>query len=533
VPAIAFGAFNGGLDRRRDPAMAASNVLLTLSNAYVNTAFAIKKRPCLQLLTILEPGTVGLRAAGGKLNTFYGSGATITHANALFRANRVPHPSNPALTVRKIHFAELFNGFPYVAAQYSDTSLFHHYLDESGLNTWAPATAYGVAAVRRPTVANGYRYRVQSIAGAGLSGAVEPVWPLNPAATVIDNPGADQVVWVADTGVITDTNCPHSRQVRKLEQKIYAASVNNVRYCKTADPRDWTAVSDAGFIPSGITAPGSDSVTALGDFGGKLAIFYADSLQIWSVSSDPANNQRSNSSSTTGTLYADAVQTLASDLIFLSQQGFRSASIIALTDNLQENDVGSAIDPLRSEIADADEPVAFYYPKLGQLWCVNRTKAYVYSFSRSSKLSAWQTYTFPVNFDAVAVLNNKLYVRSSDAVYLVSEEVFTDDGLAPLVELGMYYQDAKSPGVLKQFVGFDGLVTGSPEIAFKVQVPLEGGGVGEATTEYTRITGDLRPGTMMPMEIGAVAVAPQFRHQADEDFKLSALSLYFQVLAAL
>lgn len=528
MPAITFDNFGGGLDLRRDAAHSAGNVLTKLSNAYINTGKAVKKRPCLRAFATLEAGTKGLRAAGGKLNTFYGAGALITHANPLFRANRVPHPT-VATAVTKAYYAENFNGLLYAAIGYANGSVRHHYLDHEGLTVWTIA-AYIVGAERRPAVANGFRYRVQSIAGAGLSGGVEPAWPLTAGGTVVDN----EVTWVADTNVITDVNCPHSRLVKKLDQKIYSASLSNVRYCKTGDCRDWTAVNDAGFIPSGISAPGSDTVTALGDFAGDIAIFYADSLQIWDVDANPANNVRKNLSPNTGTLHADTAQALASDLIFLSQQGFRSAALIALTENLQENDVGSAIDSLRREIADSDEPASIYYPKLGQLWCVNGGKAYVYSFSRAAKLSAWQTYTFPVAIEASAILNNQLYVRSGDEVYIVDDEEFTDFGTPPLVEVDMYYQDAKTPGVLKQFVGFDGLVTGSPSVGFKTQLKNEStGAVVEVTTQLLQVSGDMRPGSLNPMELCAVAVAPTIRHQADEDFRLSSLMLHYHELGAI
>lgn len=535
MPAITFQDFSGGMDKRRDPALAAGNVLTLLSNAYVTTGKSIRGRPCLTLIAALEAGTVGLRSAGGKLNTFYGQGAAITHANPLFRANRAPHPTTGASPTR-IYYAENFNGLLYASALYASADIKHHYLDDSTLTAWSVATAYTAAQFRRPTTANGFRYEVTSIAGSGTShAATEPTWPTTIGATVTDNAGANQVVWTCRSNAVTDANCPNTRQVKKLSQKLYAADSPNVAFCKTSDPRDWTTANDAGFIPSGLTAPGDDTVKALGDFASDLAVFYADSLQIWDVDADPANNALKNSSGNTGAIHADTAQALAGDLIFLSQQGFRSASLIALTDNLQENDVGSAIDALRSEIADADDPLSIYYPKLGQLWCMNvsggETKVYVYAFSRAVKLSAWQTFTFDIEIDAAAVLNNQLYVRSGNDVYRVDDTNYADEHTSsptpPLIEVQMFYQDAKTPGVLKMFTGFDGLMTGSAEIAFKWQEKLEDGTVAELTTEFIQVTGDLRPGTLEPMELSAVAVAPQIRHQANEEFKLSQLALYY------
>lgn len=457
MPEIAFDNWSGGLDRRKSQSISSANILWELRNAYITTGKVIRKRPCLTKIATLEAGTKGLKAAGGKLNTFYGAG-TISHANTLFRANKVAHPT-VSLDVAKAHYAETFNGFLYAAVEYTDGSVKHHYLDGS-------ATTH-----------------------------------------------------------IADANCPNSKHVEKLLQKIYASDGADVAFCKTSDPRDWTAVADAGTIPAGINASGSDTVTAIGDFKGDLGVFFADSLQVWDVDSNPALNALRSTGDNIGTIHAKSPQTLAGDLIFLAKAGFRSLSLIALTNNMQENDVGSAIDALRTEIEDADEVRSVYYPTLGQLWSINGTRAYIYSFSRSVKLSAWSVFDFPVTIDDSAVLSNELYLRSGDAVYKVDPNAYNDDGVVPLVEVEMYYQDNKAPGVLKQFNGFDGVVKGSPEIAFRYDTRDT-----DLITSFYGISGDMRPGDLFPMEICATSVAPVFRHQANEEFQIDQLLCYYEKL---
>jgi hypothetical protein len=461
VPSIIYDDFKGGLDLRKAASMGGANIQYVLRNFYTATGKSLKKRPCLNRISTLESGTAGLKAAGGKLNTFYNAnvtGAFITHADPRFVARNVPHPAT-AQPVTKAHYGELFNGYLYAAVEYANGDIRHHYLD----------------------------------------GTPNPI--------------------------ITDVNCPHSKQVKKIGQKIYAASGANVRYTKTADPRDWTAVSDAGSIPSGIHAAGSDTVTALGEFQKDLAIAYSDSMQIWGIDADPANNALKSTASNIGTMHSKTMATLASDLIFLAKQGFRSVSVVNLTDNLQENDVGSAIDALRSEILDTDDPQSIYYPTLGQLWEINGARAYVYSFARSVKMAAWAVFDFPIEFEDAAVLNGALYVRSGNIVYEVSDTVFADDGMVPLCEVEMFYQDAKTPGILKQFMGFDGVVKGSPEIAFKFNANEP-----EDVTDYLPIEGDMRPGELYPMEVCATAVAPILRHQRNEACEISLLQLYYENL---
>jgi hypothetical protein len=89
----------------------------------------------------------------------------------------------------------------------------------------------------------------------------------------------------------------------------------------------------------------------------------------------------------------------------------------------------------------------------------------------------------------------------------------------------MAFQDAKTPGVLKQFYGADYVVTGSPEISFKYD-PRD---IGKESVPQT-IPGDTRPGEYMPVEICASSIAPVIRHSKDEEFEFSAMSLYHENL---
>jgi len=64
----------------------------------------------------------------------------------------------------------------------------------NAITLWQASTAYVVNDTARTTAKNGYRYKVQSIAGGGVSDASEPTWPTTIGATVVDN----EVTWVND-----------------------------------------------------------------------------------------------------------------------------------------------------------------------------------------------------------------------------------------------------------------------------------------------------------------------------------------------
>lgn len=524
MPALTFDRFEGGLDVRPAHALANAKILRGLTNAYISTGRSIKKRPCLELIATLEAGTVGLKTIGTKLATFYGTGAAINHADTRFQAYRVPHWTSGAAPT-KIHFCDAFNALPYIVAEYAGPVYRHHYLDDPGV--WVTATAYSVGAFRRPITANGFRYEVTAIAGTGTSGGVEPVWPTTIGATVIDNPGANQITWTCRTFAITDTNCPHTKPVTKRQQKMYAASGTNVRFCKTSDVRDWTAASDAGFLAAGLQASGSDQVTALGQFGSNLAVFFSDSTQVWEVDPTPSNNALTGSIENVGTIFPKSPRAMAGDLFFLAQNGFRSVSLLALTNNLQDQDIGTGIDALvKPAFATTDDPISIYYPLLGQWWCINGATAWVYSFSRTSKLSAWSKFTFPFTIDDATVLDQELYVRTGNDVYKVSTSV-TKDGVSstPLVDIAMYFQDAQKPGVLKMWWGVDVIGTGTPTISFlhdAADQTLE-----SSTYQYPAIT---EPGTLNPVELCSTRIAPHIQHQIDEEFEISLVTLYYEDL---
>lgn len=64
---------------------------------------------------------------------------------------------------------------------------------------WAAATAYALGAIVYPTTQSEYIYfEAVGIAGTGTSAAVtEPTWPTTSGTDVVDNAGANQIIWRA------------------------------------------------------------------------------------------------------------------------------------------------------------------------------------------------------------------------------------------------------------------------------------------------------------------------------------------------
>lgn len=580
---ISFDRFDFGLDLRKGLSTSDANRLRVLKNAHATEGRTIRKRPGTVKVATLETGTTGLFSGNGKLNTFYGGTTPINHANTLFKSNNVQSPINSALNLSEVHFGDVFNGFMYAAVQYTSGEIKHHYIDSPstfpattlvalnsyfqpaapngfrykvtdvsiGATAWAAAVAKSLANFVKPTVSNKYRYECTT---AGTTGATEPTWPTVDGSSVVDG----TVTWTcrdtATTGAapvyptsiggtvntgsvqltaygtaIEDLNCPQTKQVTKIASKIWAIGVNGdvVRFCKTNAPSDWTTPNDAGFLPVGLQQSGANNATALGFYSSRLVVFFADSSQIWNVDVDPALHAFLQAVDVGSTLpYSHA--NMGGDVFFLSPAGVRTITRQDVTTNLIDADVGSPIDRelLDGSYLNISNAKAQYYRGGGQYWLYSGNKAVVYTFSRTASISAWSVYEFPFTLDYMDELNADLYIRSGNDVYKLDRSVKTDDGTLYEVDVELAYLDFKSPGVLKQIYAMDAVVTGSCDISHR----YDPRSTELVTNPPVTITGDSRPGYLIPVELCAVSIAPVIRNYDDEDFELHQLTYYYETL---
>ena len=450
--------FDFGLDLRKGLSTSDANRLRKISNAHATEGKTIKKRPGLVLTATLEAGTVGLFPGKGKLNTFYATG-TITHANSLFVANKVAHPTL-SIPLTKVHYADVFNNFIYTSVEYNNGDIKHHYLDGTS-----------------PTH-------------------------------------------------IADTNCPNTKQLAKLSSKIWAIGTTGetVRFCKTNAPRDWTTANDAGFLPVGLQQTGSNIATALGFYANRLVVFFSDSSQIWQVDVDPAKHAFLQSIDV-GTVLNYSQVNMAGDVFFLSKGGVRTITRQELTNNLIDADVGSPIDRqlITGSIIDITTARGQFYRGGGQYWLYAGNKVAVYTFSRTSGLSAWSTYQYPFNIDYMCELNAELYIRSGDNVYRVDQFTKTDAGTLYSVDIEMAYLDFKSPGLLKRILAMDGVFTGTCNIAHRYDARY----TDLITAPAVTMSGDTRPSNLFPVELMATNIAPVINNLDNQEFELHQLNYYF------
>lgn len=408
-----------------------------------------------------------------------------------------------------IDFAQSINGYLYIVADYDNRFVQHHYLD-GYVTAPLPPSTFNIPIIGAFGGIIGY-----------TSGTI---------------PGA---VSRPDTRVL-DINCPHSDIVTYGASKLYCGLGQDVAFCSVGNPRNWQAQTSAsstntgGFLPVGRQqSSGSINVSALGMFKGMLMVFFNDTVQMWVVDVNPANDKKLDTLGV-GCVNKLSVANMVNDLFFLSSSGVRSITrSTTIAGNWQDFDIGSQIDKIISEVrgndAIGDYTKANYLTSLGQYWIWKasgtKTVAYVFSFSQSAGISAWSRYEFNLPFDAMTELGGVVYIRSGDAVYQLDAASYTDNGAPITVSLETAFVDMQCPQDLKQLYGLDYVVQGTAALQFKYD-PRDA----TLITQPITISGDSRPGALDPVELCSTHAALVFTHAANEPFELSDFVLHFNRL---
>lgn len=477
---ISFDQFGTGLDHRKSSSVADADRLRELTNAYITTGNVIRKRPGLPKIALLEAGTKGLVSGNGKLNTFYDFGSPVTHADTRFLANPLEHSiglpyAGGVLT--KIHYGDVFLGFLYVAAEYADGSIFHYYVDTT-----------------------------------------------------------------SHPNRVVDVNCPNTKAIVKQASRLFAVDGDTVRHCALLNPLDWSTITvpglatDAGFLATGLQAKGATEALALGQYDGRLATFFVDSMQLWEVGTDAvADILFYKNVEGVGCRFPKTPVIFAGDVMFLAKSGFRSITTQSYTTNLTDVDVGSPIDTIvRKEITNAIDPVSVFFSAQNQFWCAHpvitdtsKTRVWVYTYSKSTKVAAWSKYEIAHPLHDIVTHDGGLYFRTGDEVLQVDETdtIFTDNGAPYEMRVAFPFIDCKTPSIDKHFATMDLTVLGTVDVQFKYDPNDE-----TKLTDPITLTGDSRPLQAIPLEITATAIAPVFTSTSDALVQIDAFAFNFMEL---
>ncbi|OSI16507.1 hypothetical protein BWD09_07005 [Neisseria dentiae] len=463
MPAITFDRFDGGLDLRQLQSSADANRLRTLRNAYITTGRTIKKRPGMKKVANMPTNTVGIFSGIDGLFTFTSDVNSPKTAQGIDGSliRIIAVPYNND-TLQEIVHVEVFNGNLYVAAKYVGGDVKHHYISGD-----------------------------------------------DPKAYLID-----------------DANCPHSRSFIKKSGKMFAIKDDVVRFSATGNARDWTTEKDAGFLPVSLQQSVNNKPTALGEYQDNLVVFFEDTAQIWQVDANPANH-RLVTTVPIGTVYQYSHANMSNDIFFLSPSGFRSIAVQAFSTNMMDNDIGSPIDTIVKDTITSianNNPRMMYFRGGGQIICFSGNIAYVYCFSRSSKISAWCKWEFPLSIDNATEMDSKVYLRCGNNLFVLDEKTKTDfDTYGIDAEIELPFLDMRQPGILKQFTGVDIAAYGDIEMSFKFDARNP-----ELETMPLYLDNDTRSMPRIPVEVMATNMAINIKNNSDGDFELAAITVYFE-----
>jgi hypothetical protein len=187
------------------------------------------------------------------------------------------------------------------------------------------------------------------------AGANVPVFPTTIGNSVYDSSTFTNIngyittftsmSWLAADRSVSDIKDPDTIPVTIGASHIFAGDNDIVDYSAAVNPLDWTSTNNAGYLPTGLNNYGDQPVAALALYRGNLVAFNAGGYQMWQIDPDP-QNMAFLDAQPVGSIFPRAAQSVANDLIFLTEVGVRNLGTIGATANMAIGNTGQPVDPL-------------------------------------------------------------------------------------------------------------------------------------------------------------------------------------------
>ena len=281
----------------------------------------------------------------------------------------------------------------------------------NGHANWAAGTAYALGAtVKAVSSATKERYFVCT--SAGTSGGSEPTFPSAEGATVVDN-GA---TW-------TTVKMPKGNCILSAFGRLWAADsdLTTIRFSALNNEKLWDSTNGGGTIDLvNNFAFGKDEIIALSTFNNQLIVFGKTNITIFNSPVIPTSLALADSVVGMGCVARDTVQTIGSDLLFLSGDGLRSLSRTIELEKMPAQDFSQNIrTDLLSQLSAANkdnikscwsEKEGFYLLKIG---------TFVYNFDFKKLISSVKTLEVPLPKISrwLGMEPDSLFVAKDETVY--------------------------------------------------------------------------------------------------------------------
>ncbi len=279
---------------------------------------------------------------------------------------------------------------------------------------------------------NGFAATVHTLAGSGG----EPTFPTTIGGTVIDTSSYTSsdghvtntsMSWEATNRMVTDTNVPNNKAVALGASHVFEGNDDICSYSAAVDPTDWSSENNAGYLPTGLNNYGDNPIEVISLFRSNLVVFNASGYQMWQIDPDPQNMALLDAQPV-GSIYTQGAQSVANDLLFVTEVGIRNLGAVGATANMQIGNTGQPIDPLvKASLKTDDTPLALYYPGRGQYWCFFGPQAYVLTVNGAG-IRSWSRYVFPDTITDWALNDGVLYLRSAgNLIWQFDEDATLDN----------------------------------------------------------------------------------------------------------
>lgn len=467
-------------------------------------------------------------------------------------------------------------GSGYVAATYPAVPL----TGGSGTGATANITVTAGAVTAVTLVTGGENYRVAdvlsasnaSLGGSGtgfsvpvatvIGGAGEPAWPTTVGLTVSDpstfTSASAQTIntslsWECINRQVTDPKCPQTNAVALAASHVFGADKDIVPYSAAVNPTDWTTANNAGYLPTGLNNYGANPAAALALYRSNLVVFNAGGYQMWQVDPDPQNMALLDAQPV-GSTWPRAVQSVADDLVFLTQVGVRNLAAAGPAASMQSGNTGQAVDPIVQARLQAAlyDPLSLYYPGRGQYWLIFGPEALVLTvhggggfgsgyagYGLSPGQKSWSRYLFPDTITDWTLNAGALYLRTAgNLVWKLDPSALLDDaGGANTNFLGTVqwpYLDCGPLGTNKMLIGLDLVGAGDVkvQVAFNQNDPTsfsDNAGFATSTSvtaPYEIAAADTVPGQPIPLPLTGPSFSLVLTFSANQTWNLQAANLY-------
>lgn len=310
-------------------------------------------------------------------------------------------------------------------------------------------------------------------------------------------------------GTVTKVQTPFTPgpQLYAFARKIWShdANTNDVWYSSSINgPTDWTSSGDAGYLPVSQQAAGDKILRGFSQYNGKLMLFFSDSVQLWDVFTDPADNEISEAINGVGSVNTRSIIDMGGQTVYFSNGGFRTVAAVAVTGEKNDSDIGANIYPETRNInVTVNVPISVWSPTRSQMLCAIGAVVYVYTNSPQSQVTGWTKYTLPITVTDMIELNGVVYLRAGTTIYKFDSAYTLESSFSWTARLA--YQHGATWGVQKEWFCAQTAMQGRTGVRFYVD-PRDETKINIGPT----VSGSHYGTNKIPLAMVAPSVAPEF-----------------------